>query len=224
MQIADFFTYVHTDMNPMILIGLIVLVLLLLIIGVLIIKSATKRDMLKTNVPKIEDDNIDDILRQNRPVSSHRGQPRAVVQMPPLQEEKTDKPDYPAVSESRKTVDELINSIDSEDARELVRERDAELVRRLEDWALEVVDAMDEISRIPHENGTVAYVERLRNQLSMQDCTLIDSDEWNPELQRAIKVQDAAQPGGSPRIIRKVSTGLYVRGKLARKQAVVIEK
>lgn len=224
MLIAGIFTHVHTDMNPMILIGLIVLVLSLLSIGALFIKSTTKRDMLKTNAPKIENNSIDDILRQNRPISSPREQPRAAVQMTDLQGEKIDKLDSPAVSESRKTVDELINSIDSEDARELVRERDAELVRRLEDWALEVVDAVDEISRIPHEKGTIAYVERLRSQLSMQECTLIDSDEWNPELQRAIKVQDAAQPGGSPRIIRKVSTGLYVRGKLARKQAVVIEK
>ena len=224
MLIAGIFTHVHTDMNPMILIGLIVLVLLLLIIGVLFTKTAMNHGMSKTDVPKIEDNSIDEIFRQNHPVSSHREQPRAEVQLSSMQEKKTDKPDFPAVSESRKTFDELISSIDSEDARELVRERDAELVRRLEDWALEVVDAMDEISRMPHEKGTVAYVERLRSQLAMQDCTLIDSDEWNPELQRAIKVQEAAQPGGAPRIIRKVSTGLYVRGKLARKQTVIIEK
>lgn len=212
------------QINLVILIGLIVLVLFLLIIGVFYINSATKRDMLKTNGPKIKDNSIDDILVQNHPISSHREQPRSEVRMSPLQGEKIDKPDSSAVSESRKTVDELINSIDSEDARELVRERDTELVRRLEDWALEVVDTIDEISRMPHEKGTFAYVERLRSHLSKQDCTLIDSDEWNPELQRAIRVQDAAQPGGTPRIIRKVSTGLHVRGKLVRKQSVIIEK
>ena len=224
MLIAGIITYVQTGMNPMIWIGLITFVLLLLIIGVFIIKSATKRDILKNNVPKIEGSSIDEIFRQNRPVSSHRDQPEAEVQLPSLQEKKIDKPDSPVVSESRKTVDELINSIDSEDVRELVRERDAELVRRLEDWALEVVDAMDEISRIPHEKGPVAYVERLCSQLSMLDCTLIDSDEWNPELQRAIKVEEAVTPGSSTRVTRKISTGLRVRGKLVRKQTVIIEK
>ena len=44
------------------------------------------------------------------------------------------------VSEPRKTVEEIIESIDSEDVREIVREREAEIVRRLEDWASEVAD------------------------------------------------------------------------------------
>lgn len=224
MLIAGIFTHVHTDMNPMILIGLIVLVLALLIIGVIIIKSAIKRDMLKADVPKSEDNRIDDILRLNRPISSHRDRPRAVVQMPPLQEEKIDKPDSPPVSESRKTVDELINSIDSEDARELVKERDSELVRRLEDWALEVVDTMDELSRMPQEKGMAAYIERLRCQLTALDCTLIDSDKWDPDLQRAVKVEEATTPGSAPCITRKISTGLRVREKLVRKQTVIIKK
>ena len=219
MVLAGIIICALIGLNSMILIG--VLVLILLLIFVLIIKSGAWRDTLKTNVPEIEDNSIDDILSQNRPFSSHREQTSMKVQMTPLQEEKIDSS---SVLELHKTVEDLINSIDSEDVRELVREREAELVRRLEDWALEVVDTIDEISRIPHEKGTIAYVERLRSQLSMQDCTLIDSDEWNPELQRAIKVQDAAQPGGTPRIIRKVSTGLHVRGKLVRKQSVIIEK
>lgn len=219
MVLAGIFICAIKVLNSIILIGVLVLVFLL--IFVLIIKSGAWGDMLKTNVPEIEDNSIDDILSQNRPFSSHRERTSMKVQMTPLLEEKIDSS---SVLELHKSVEELINSIDSEDVRELVKERDAELVRRLEDWALEVVDAMDEISRIPHEKGIAAYVESLRCQLATQNCTLIDSDIWNPELQRAVKVQDATQPGGSPRIIRKVSTGLQVRGKLVRKQSVVIEK
>ena len=205
-------------------IGLIIIVLLSLFIGVLIFKSRAERDILFVNAPKVANDKVEDILRRNLPVTPCGEQPKLTEQIDTTPEENTIKQAPAPAEQSQQTVEELIGSIDSEDARELVKERDSELVRRLEDWALEVVDTMDELSRMPQEKGMAAYIERLRCQLTALDCTLIDSDKWDPDLQRAVKVEEATTPGSAPCITRKISTGLRVREKLVRKQSVIIDK
>lgn len=182
-------------------------VLAVLIVGVLIYKFFAQRDRIGSHAPKVKGELIADGGR---------------IEATP--EEEMDQPTAAPDPEPQQTVDDLIHSIDSEDARELVKERDSELVRRLEDWALEVVDTMDELSRMPQEKGMAAYIERLRCQLTALDCTLIDSDKWDPDLQRAVKVEEATTPGSAPCITRKISTGLRVREKLVRKQTVIIEK
>ena len=205
------------------LIGPIILVLAVLFIGVLISRASAVRAVQKSYAPKDEKRSIDDIL--DRSIPPYREQPRSDVQSAHLPGKiEREEPILSPASEPRQTVEGIIEFINSEDVRELVRDREFEIVRRLEDWASEVADTIDEISHMLPETGIAAYLDHLRSQLAALDCTLIDSDKWDPEIQRAVKVQDATTPGSSPRIIRKISIGLRVRGKLIRKQSVIIEK
>lgn len=205
------------------LIGFSILVLGGLSIVVLISSSSVARAVLKPYAPKCEKRSIDDIL--DRSIPPYREQSRSGVQLAHLPEKiEIEEPAFSPASEPCQTVEEIIEFIDSEDVKEIVRDREFEIVRRLEDWALEVVDTMDELSRMPQEKGMAAYIERLRCQLTALDCTLIDSDKWDPDFQRAVKVEEATTPGSVPCITRKISTGLRVREKLVRKQTVIIEK
>ena len=205
-------------------IGGIIIFIMVTLMGVWIYKFRTQRDKVSDRAPKDARKSVDEILKEDFPISPNTEQPESNVRKNMAHEEEEIKPILSPAPQSQPTVEKLLHSIESEDVRELIKERDSELVSRLEDWALEVVDTMDEISRMPQEKGTAAYIERLRSQLAALDCTLIDSDKWDPELQRAIKVEEAVTPGSAPCITRKISTGLRVRGKLVRKQTVIIKK
>ena len=205
------------------LIGAIILVLVLLFIGVLIFSISVACVVLKSHALKDEMRSTDDVL--DRSIPPYREQPRSGVRLAHQPEKiEIEEPTFSPASKPRQTVEEIIEFIDSEDVREIVRDRESEIVRRLEDWASEVADTIDEISRMLPEAGISTYLEHLRSQLEALDCTLIDSDKWDPDLQRAVKVEDTTTPGSTPLIVRKISIGLRVRGKLVRKQSVIIEK
>lgn len=121
--------------------GLVIGVLVGLFIGVLISKFRTVRAVQKFYAPKAERRSADDILCRNRSSPHYPEQPRSGVQTSHLPgESKIDETSLSSVSEPRKTVEEIIESIDSEDVREIVWEHESEIVHRLEDWASEVVD------------------------------------------------------------------------------------
>ena len=94
-------------------------------------------------------------------------------------------------------------------------------------WIVEAVDFLDElqIMKNSYTAKDIMAVDYIRNiilaKLTALETELIDSDEWNPALQRAISVtKDAAIV--QEKILRKRSSGIIVSGKLIRKQEVVL--
>lgn len=120
----------------------------------------------------------------------------------------------------------------SQEWRDFVSERLSELKPNMEGdetkWALDVVDFLDELSEADEE---VSFAERdisksIRRRLleifSSRGFALIDSNEWNPDLQRAVSVVRRSDVL-TTNIIKKGSTGLSRNGKIIRKQEVKIE-
>ena len=158
-----------------------------------------------------------------------------VVEVPspvekPAEEELSSEPEAPqSVCSGRIRMGELSESIREENVRELVCDRIEQITRRLEDWGVEMADSLAELESLRSDDefdgGQLKKIcLELRRQLESLDCKLIDLDEWDPEKQRAIRVEEGLPPGGTPRITRKVSLGLCVQGRLVRKQEVYIKK
>lgn len=95
-------------------------------------------------------------------------------------------------------------------------------------WALGVVDFLDELKESEADASAEERTEslnlsdRLRAALAAKGFALVDSDEWNPDKQRAVAV--SRKPDAiSTKILGKGSTGLSLNGKIIRKQEVKIE-
>lgn len=124
---------------------------------------------------------------------------------------------------------ETVDAIAGDDLRDLVRDRLEEVSRRVEDWGMEVADALGELEDLKTEDADDArrvqdVCTELRRELSALGCEILDSDVWNPETQRAVKVEYTLPPGSTPSIAQKVSYGLRVQGRLVRKQEVCLQK
>ena len=95
-------------------------------------------------------------------------------------------------------------------------------------WALGVVDFLDELKEsdadASEEERTASrnLSDRLRAALAEKGFALVDSDEWNPDRQRAVAVSRKPDATGT-KILGKGSTGLSLNGKIIRKQEVKIE-
>lgn len=127
------------------------------------------------------------------------------------------------------SIREVVEDITDEGIRELIRDRMEEVLRRTEDWGMEVADVLGEIENLKTEpGGDTERVRELciemRRELAATGCELLDSDVWTPEIQRAIKVENAPSPGGQTSVTHKISYGLRVHGRLVRKQEVCIQK
>ena len=120
----------------------------------------------------------------------------------------------------------------SQEWREFVSERLVELnpQQNMDEviWALGVVDFLDELkeSEVEASSGeqdiSVSLCRELLNVLSSKGFAVVDSETWNPDLQRAVVVvrkSDATET----KILGKGSTGLSRDGKIIRKQEVKIE-
>lgn len=131
------------------------------------------------------------------------------------------------------TLKALAAKATNEDLRALLLDR----VEEIEDErdnpqkeALLMVDFIDELKRIhnAYSGADAANIGDLCNlivqTLSAQECELLDSDKWSPEIQRAIKIDYCLPEGQEPRISSKHATGLKWRGKILRKQEVQIQK
>ena len=97
-------------------------------------------------------------------------------------------------------------------------------------WAIECIGLIDEIRVMRNaykgNDGDIldAINSILRAQLADRDCEVLNSDTWNPDIQRAIKI-DRVLPKGSPKtIVAKYASGLKIAGSLIRKQEVVLEQ
>ena len=116
--------------------------------------------------------------------------------------------------------------------REFVTERLEELrpQQNIEEskWALGVVDFLDELKESESEESTaernisVSLQRELLDILSTRGFAVLDSETWNPDLQRAVAV--VRKPDAiKTTILKKGSTGLSRNGKIIRKQEVKIE-
>lgn len=94
-------------------------------------------------------------------------------------------------------------------------------------WALGVVDFLDELKEAegeasPEERKASATLRTaLLSSLDFRNFKPVDSDEWNPERQRAVAVVRKPDATGT-KILGKGSTGLSRNGKIIRKQEVKI--
>ena len=95
-------------------------------------------------------------------------------------------------------------------------------------WALGIVDFLDELKEADAEASAVEQTKSaslrasLLSVLSYKGYEPVDSDEWNPDKQRAVSVVRNLDAAGT-RILGKGSTGLSRNGKIIRKQEVKIE-
>ena len=95
-------------------------------------------------------------------------------------------------------------------------------------WALGVVDFLDELKESEADASEAERTEsrnlsdRLKAALAAKGFELVDSDEWNPDRQRAVAVSREPDATGT-KILGKGSTGLSLNGKIIRKQEVKIE-
>lgn len=95
-------------------------------------------------------------------------------------------------------------------------------------WALGIVDFLDELKESESEASSTerALSTSLRHELldilSKRGFAIVDSETWNPDLQRAVAV--VRKPDAiKTTILKKGSTGLSRNGKIIRKQEVKIE-
>ena len=120
----------------------------------------------------------------------------------------------------------------SQEWREFVAERLNELDPRQNidetKWALGVVDFLDELKESELEAFSAERAistslhHELLDVLSSKGFAVVESEAWNPDLQRAVAVvrkPDATET----KILGKGATGLARNGKIIRKQEVKIE-
>ena len=119
----------------------------------------------------------------------------------------------------------------SKDWAEFVRDRLGELDPASCDnetkWALGVVDFLDELKDADAEASSEERASSASLRVALLSClsnkgfALEDSDEWNPDKQRAVAV--VRKPDATvTTILGKGSTGLSRNGKIIRKQEVKI--
>lgn len=129
---------------------------------------------------------------------------------------------------------ETIQACDEENLRLLLEDRLDEVdddKADLEKQARDVALLLDEIHGLetPYAgkpDGVVLarLADDLKAELRARDCELLDSDVWNPDIQRAVRVEPTDEPLEHPIILAKQSLGVKVRGRLVRKQEVKIKK
>lgn len=95
-------------------------------------------------------------------------------------------------------------------------------------WALGVVDFLDELKESESEassterNISASLQRELLGVLSTRGFAVVDSETWNPDLQRAVAVVRKPDVIATT-ILKKGATGLSKNGKIIRKQEVKIE-
>lgn len=135
---------------------------------------------------------------------------------------------YFNTSEMRK----IAQAIDNEDLSLLLLDRMDEIDEKtsLDSQALCAVVLTDEITQMgeAYEDQNAAalssiHAELLR-ELARHSCEIINSDTWNPEVQKIGRVEYTLEDGASPRIAEKLASGLKMNGRILRKQLVALNK
>ncbi len=148
-------------------------------------------------------------------------------------------PSSPSEDEEKKRTERLASlqsgaeSIKDENLRGLALDRLEEIRQNggsLEGRALAAVDFWDELNGMrcaytgDDQRCIIQLSELLLQPLSENGCERLDSDSWQPDIQRAIDIDTTLPPGSEPKIVEKYSSGLRVRGRLIRKQEVHLLK
>lgn len=98
------------------------------------------------------------------------------------------------------------------------------------EWACLLADFADELQMMRAAQSPQGqklldiFLSAIREDLSREGGELLDSDEWDPQIQRAVEVVHTGRDGEKEQIDRKDSFGLRLRGKLLRKQNVKLTK
>ena len=98
------------------------------------------------------------------------------------------------------------------------------------EWACLLADFADELQMMraaqspQRQKVSDLFLSAIREELSREGGELLDSDEWDPQIQRAVEVVHTGRDGEREQVDRKDSFGLRLRGKLLRKQNVKLTK
>ncbi len=177
-----------------------------------------------TNLPPVEPIDIE-VERSQVPVRPSEAYMPLVAELPAEVQEKESTP--PASGRCSNLAEQL----NDENLRELVKDRLNDLQEeetRTQAWALALVDLLDELKlmRPSYSECDAKVVSRLAQEferlLQGEGFTRIDLDEWNPALQRAIRVERTLPEGAPAAIISKGASGLIIGGRLIRKQEVIL--
>ena len=101
---------------------------------------------------------------------------------------------------------------------------------QLDQFMLGAVDMIDEIELMKSGSNSeaarsLALVRgRLEDNIALAGGELIHENVWQPALQRAVKVEPVEPGQTDVRVLRTRATGLKLRGRLIRKQEVVISQ
>lgn len=94
-----------------------------------------------------------------------------------------------------------------------------------EQWVLPAVDFLDELEAL--ENYTAAdlailaeLAEGLQAALAGAGAELLAPPQWDPALQRAVKVNFVLDSNAEPEVVKTFATGVKLAGRLLRKQEV----
>lgn len=99
-----------------------------------------------------------------------------------------------------------------------------------EQLALHAVDLLDELKRMENNyreadaENLLSLRSLLKNLLDSTGCELLDSYDWNAAIQRAVKIEYTLPEYSAPSIKEKKASGLRVKGRLIRKQEVILLK
>lgn len=95
----------------------------------------------------------------------------------------------------------------------------------------EIVDTLDLISGMigratdeKHRAELASIQTSLLCKIEAHDAELIDQNEWNPALQKAIAIEPSLPGQATILILRKGSTGFRLKGQLRRKQEVILSR
>lgn len=95
---------------------------------------------------------------------------------------------------------------------------------------LAMVDLIDEIELMKRDGpaesvrSLVLIQGRLEDSVSLGEGTLVRETTWHPALQRAVKVEPPKPGQSEVQVLRARATGLKHRGRLIRKQEVIISQ
>ena len=101
---------------------------------------------------------------------------------------------------------------------------------QFDQFILAVVDTIDEIelmksnSTVEAARGLALVQGRLEDNVELADGELIREKLWQPDLQRATKVEPTELGQTEIRVLRTRATGLKHQGRMIRKQEVVISR
>ena len=127
----------------------------------------------------------------------------------------------------------VVDAAEEENLRMLILDRLEEIEEEEDDierQVLKAVDLLDEILQMRNayadENARVldALTQEIKQQLSDLACEILDSDVWQPLVQKAVKIEYILPDGEPPVVFQKLISGVKKNGVVLRKQSVVLHK